>query len=233
MATVHGVTAGGNTATASDDAVVEILVHGLVMAKSNDAPIDTWSCRTESSPTCRRPRKGRLSPSPCHYTFSGARFTNGVITDVLPVGLTYVDGSATNSAEFTFCRLRPDDPDPDLERRECHGQWHRDLQSQGRHRRSGPRAAAHQRCNHRFRIRPSRAPTHPMSSFRSRRRPRPTFRRLRRRIRSSRPRAPRAPASRSSSRSWGSSSWPSPSSPRSRPPFVAGTAARSIAQPAA
>ena len=28
--------------------------------------------------------------------------TNGVITDVLPLGLTYVDGSATGDAQFTF-----------------------------------------------------------------------------------------------------------------------------------
>ena len=36
------------------------------------------------------------------YQVSGATVFDGVITDVLPNGLTYVDGSATDSAEFTF-----------------------------------------------------------------------------------------------------------------------------------
>jgi len=36
------------------------------------------------------------------YDLTGGPVHNGVITDTLPVGLTYVDGSATNNAEFTF-----------------------------------------------------------------------------------------------------------------------------------
>ena len=38
LATVRGVTAGGNPATDSDDADVEILAFGLTIEKSNDAP---------------------------------------------------------------------------------------------------------------------------------------------------------------------------------------------------
>ena len=51
---------------------------------------------------CRRPRKARLSRSRSRTAWAPRSLTNGVITDVLPIGLTYVEGSATNSAEFTF-----------------------------------------------------------------------------------------------------------------------------------
>ncbi|MEO8470317.1 MAG: isopeptide-forming domain-containing fimbrial protein, partial [Chloroflexota bacterium] len=36
------------------------------------------------------------------YLLVDATATNGVITDVLPAGLGYVDGSATNGGDFTF-----------------------------------------------------------------------------------------------------------------------------------
>jgi fimbrial isopeptide formation D2 family protein/uncharacterized repeat protein (TIGR01451 family) len=36
------------------------------------------------------------------YDLTGGPVHNGVITDTLPTGLTYVDGSATNNDEFTF-----------------------------------------------------------------------------------------------------------------------------------
>ena len=36
------------------------------------------------------------------YDLTGGPVNNGVITDTLPVGLTYVDGSATGNAEFSF-----------------------------------------------------------------------------------------------------------------------------------
>ena len=46
------------------------------------------------------------------YTIGDVDVTNGVITDVVPAGLTYVDGSATGNTEFTFVRLQLDDAGP-------------------------------------------------------------------------------------------------------------------------
>ena len=36
------------------------------------------------------------------YTLVDGPVTNGIITDVVPFGLGYVDGSATDNEEFTF-----------------------------------------------------------------------------------------------------------------------------------
>jgi uncharacterized repeat protein (TIGR01451 family) len=102
VATAHGVTAEGNPVEDTDDAVVEILVHGLVISKSNDAPIESLELPDGTTANLPTAEEGSTVTFTLHYTFSGAPVTNGVITDVLPVGLTYVAGSATNSAEFTF-----------------------------------------------------------------------------------------------------------------------------------
>jgi uncharacterized repeat protein (TIGR01451 family)/fimbrial isopeptide formation D2 family protein len=112
IATAHGVTAEGNPVEDTDDAVVEILVHGLVISKSNDAPLESLELPPGSTGCPPAPavctvdlptaKEGSTVTFTLHYTFSGAPVTNGIITDVLPVGLTYVEGSATNSAEFIF-----------------------------------------------------------------------------------------------------------------------------------
>ena len=102
VATAHGVTAEGNPVEDTDDAVVEILVHGLVISKSNDAPIESLELPDGTTADLPTAKEGSTVTFTLHYTFSGAPVTNGVITDVLPVGLTYVAGSATNSSEFIF-----------------------------------------------------------------------------------------------------------------------------------
>jgi fimbrial isopeptide formation D2 family protein len=107
IATAHGVTAEGNPVEDTDNAVVEILVHGLVIAKSNDAPIEHLELPDGTFADLPTAKEGSTVTFILHYTFSGAPVTHGVITDVLPVGLTYVAGSATNSGEFIFAAYNP------------------------------------------------------------------------------------------------------------------------------
>ena len=74
----------------------------LTIAKSNNAPIEELELpdgKTASLPTAK---EGTTVTFTLTYTVGTTDLTNGVITDVLPLGLTYVEGSATNSAEFTF-----------------------------------------------------------------------------------------------------------------------------------
>jgi uncharacterized repeat protein (TIGR01451 family)/fimbrial isopeptide formation D2 family protein len=73
----------------------------LGIEKTNDAPlqvIDLGNGTTASVPTAQ---EGSTVTYTLHYTVESA-VTNAVITDVLPVGVTYVTGSATNDAQFTF-----------------------------------------------------------------------------------------------------------------------------------
>ncbi len=93
VAVVHGVTAQGNSASGQDDAVVEVLTHGLTIDKTNDAPI------IGDLPTAS---EGSTVTYTLAYTFTGDPVDNGVIHDVLPAGVSYVTGSATGSDEFTF-----------------------------------------------------------------------------------------------------------------------------------
>ena len=96
VATARGFTAEGNPVEDDDDAVVEILTHGLVIAKSNNAPIETVELPDGSTADLPTADEGSTVTFTLNYTFSGDPVTNGVITDVLPIGLTYVAGSATD-----------------------------------------------------------------------------------------------------------------------------------------
>lgn len=102
VAVAEGTSPEGNKVDDHDDAVVEILTHGLVIAKSNDAPLETLQLPDGTTADLPTADEGETVTFTLAYTFSGDPVTNGIITDVLPEGLTYVDGSATNSDEFTF-----------------------------------------------------------------------------------------------------------------------------------
>ena len=102
VAVAHGLTAGGNPVEANDDAAVAILTHGLVISKSNDAPLKTLALPNGTTANLPTAKEGSTVTFTLDYTFSGDPVTNGIITDVLPIGLTYVNGSATDNAEFTF-----------------------------------------------------------------------------------------------------------------------------------
>ena len=102
VAVARGFTAEFNQVEADDDAEVVILEHGLVIDKSNDAPLETLELPDGSTADLPTADEGSTVTYTLDYTFSGDPVDHGVITDVLPVGVTYVDGSATNDAQFTF-----------------------------------------------------------------------------------------------------------------------------------
>ena len=102
VAVAHGLTAEGNPAEASDDADVVILVHGLTIDKTNDAPLESLDLPDGSTASLPTASEGATVHYTLAYTFSGDPVSNGVISDVLPQGLQYVDGSATSNDEFTF-----------------------------------------------------------------------------------------------------------------------------------
>ena len=72
VATAHGVTAEGNPVEDTDDAVVEILIHGLVIAKSNDAPIEHLELPDGTFADLPTAKEGSTVTFTLHYTFSGA-----------------------------------------------------------------------------------------------------------------------------------------------------------------
>ena len=74
----------------------------LTIAKSNNAPIEELELPDGTTASLPTAEEGTTVTFTLTYSVGTTDVTNGVITDVLPVGLTYVDGSATNSAEFTF-----------------------------------------------------------------------------------------------------------------------------------
>ncbi len=84
VATARGFTAEGNPVEDDDDAVVEILTHGLVIAKSNNAPIETIELPDGSTADLPTAPEGSTVTFTLNYTFSGDPVTNGIITDVLP-----------------------------------------------------------------------------------------------------------------------------------------------------
>jgi uncharacterized repeat protein (TIGR01451 family) len=102
LATVHGVTAGGNTATGEDDADVEIVEFGLTIDKSNNAPIETLELPDGSTADLPTADEGETVVFTLEYTLSGDPVHAAIITDVVPEGLAYVVGSATSNEEFHF-----------------------------------------------------------------------------------------------------------------------------------
>jgi hypothetical protein len=94
VAIAEGTSPEGNKVDDEDDAVVEILVHGLVIAKSNDAPLETLELPSGTEGCPPAPARcfvdlptadeGDTVTFKLDYTFSGDPVTNGIITDVLP-----------------------------------------------------------------------------------------------------------------------------------------------------
>src|SRR4051794_14378947 len=103
IAVAEGTSPEGNAVHDDDDAVVQIrLVHTLTIDKSNNAPLKTIELPGGTSVQLPTAPEGATVTFTLDYTFSDSPDTNGIITDVLPAGLTYVNGSATSNDEFTF-----------------------------------------------------------------------------------------------------------------------------------
>jgi uncharacterized repeat protein (TIGR01451 family) len=81
---------------------VQVLVHGLIIDKTNDAPIETLELADGTTADLPTADEGDTVTFTLTYTFSGDPVTNGVIHDHVPQGLAYVDGSATSDDQFTF-----------------------------------------------------------------------------------------------------------------------------------
>jgi uncharacterized repeat protein (TIGR01451 family) len=91
----------GETAPDTDTATVVATVTpppaGLTIDKTNNAPL--VNVGGTNIPTAEA---GSTVTFTLTYTHTGSATADGTITDVLPVGLTYVTGSATGSADFSF-----------------------------------------------------------------------------------------------------------------------------------
>jgi uncharacterized repeat protein (TIGR01451 family)/fimbrial isopeptide formation D2 family protein len=76
-------------------------VPELAIEKSNDAPIETIDLGDGTSVDVPTAEEGSTVTYTLKYTVVDA-VTDATITDVLPAGITYVTGSATSDAQFTF-----------------------------------------------------------------------------------------------------------------------------------
>jgi uncharacterized repeat protein (TIGR01451 family) len=104
VAVARGVTVQGNPVEDNDNAEVVVVIHqfGLIIDKTNDAPLEPLELPDGTIVDLPTADEGETVTYTLAYTLQGETVTNGVITDVLPVGVTYVDGSASNNAEFSF-----------------------------------------------------------------------------------------------------------------------------------
>ena len=142
------VTATGLDATCASATVASAT---LTVAKSNNAPIEELELPDGTTASLPTAKEGSTVTFTLTYSVGTSSLTNGVITDVLPIGLTYVEGSATNSTEFTFV--------PPFNTTTRTLTWTAanvtaggigDLQGQGQQGRRRARPATHQHRNHRF-----------------------------------------------------------------------------------
>ena len=102
VAVARGVTAEGNPVEDDDDAEVVILEFGLIIDKTNDAPLEPLELPDGTIVDLPTADEGETVTYTLAYDLLGDPVTDGIITDVLPVGVTYVVDSATDNAEFTF-----------------------------------------------------------------------------------------------------------------------------------
>ena len=102
IAVAHGVTAEGNPVEDDDDAEVVILEFGLIIDKTNDAPLEPLELPDGTIVDLPTADEGETVTYTLAYDLLGDPVTDGIITDVLPAGVTYVVDSATDDAQFTF-----------------------------------------------------------------------------------------------------------------------------------
>jgi uncharacterized repeat protein (TIGR01451 family) len=101
-AVASGVTPRGSEVDADDDAEVVILHHGLFIDKSNDAALVSIELADGTIVDLPTAEEGSTVTFSLVYDLLDDPVTNAVITDELPAGLTYVDGSATGDFQFSF-----------------------------------------------------------------------------------------------------------------------------------
>ncbi len=144
--------AAEDTANNTDDAAIDVRCPNLTIDKSNDAPLETLELPDGSTADLPTADEGETVTYTLEYTLVNGPVTLGVITDVLPIGVTYVDESATRQRQHGvhLPELRRRHPNAHLDGRHRVRQRHGDLPGDGRRRCLGARAAARERRNDRL-----------------------------------------------------------------------------------
>ena len=80
----------------------DVLAATLTIVKTNNAPLENLALPNNTVASLPTADEGSTVTYTLTYSIGQVDVTNAVITDVVPEGLQYVDGSATGNAEFTF-----------------------------------------------------------------------------------------------------------------------------------
>jgi fimbrial isopeptide formation D2 family protein/uncharacterized repeat protein (TIGR01451 family) len=98
--------AAARTVNTSEDTCVSddetVTVPELTIVKSNDAPLETIDLGDGDTVDLPTLNEGESATFTLDYTLVNGPVDNGVVTDVLPEGLAYVDGTASSNDEFAF-----------------------------------------------------------------------------------------------------------------------------------
>jgi uncharacterized repeat protein (TIGR01451 family) len=88
-------------ATQACDAV-DVLSATLTITKTNNAPVQELELPDQTTASLPTATEGSTVTYTLSYTIGAVDVTDATITDVLPAGVTYVNGSASSNDEFTF-----------------------------------------------------------------------------------------------------------------------------------
>ena len=107
------VATGSNcTPTANEDAdcntTTDVSEFNLTITKTNNAPIVTLELPDGSTADLPTADEGSTVTYTLAYDVGKNSVTNGILTDVLPEGLQYVDGTASSDSQFIFQGYDPD-----------------------------------------------------------------------------------------------------------------------------
>jgi uncharacterized repeat protein (TIGR01451 family) len=81
---------------------VDVLVATLTITKTNNAPLELLELPDATTASLPTADEGETVTYTLSYTIGDVDVTDATITDVLPAGVTYVNGSASSNDEFTF-----------------------------------------------------------------------------------------------------------------------------------
>jgi uncharacterized repeat protein (TIGR01451 family) len=80
----------------------DVLVATLTIVKTNNAPLEVLELPDATTASLPTADEGETVTYSLSYTIGDVDVTDATITDVLPAGVTYVNGSASSNDEFTF-----------------------------------------------------------------------------------------------------------------------------------
>ena len=85
-----------------DCSEADVDVFVLTIDKTNNAPLEELELPDHTTAELPTADEGATVTYTLSYHVGSSAVTNGTITDVIPAGLDYVDGTASSNAEFTF-----------------------------------------------------------------------------------------------------------------------------------